>query len=515
MVLSGVEASLGGFMTGNQPLRGIRHHQLQLIVSGLRDGVILIEPDQTLTWANQAALRMHGVERVEDLGATVSEYRARFDLRYRNKHRLPPGDYPMERVAAGEAFDEVTVEVAPAGAPEPQWTHHIRGLVLNDASGMLDCLVLVIDDQTERYDAEQRFERIFAANPAPAIILRLADLRYVKVNRGFLEMTGYREDQVIGRSGLEVDVLENAARRELAVERLREGRTIPQMEATLQLANGGEKLVLVAGQPIEVGNTECMLFTFADLSSRQQAHESLRHSEERFEKAFRLVATPTVVALREDCSFLSVNEAFVRESGYSEAELIGRKPIDLNIWDNAEGGRALEQQVKETGSVRNLEMGLRTRHGHVLNCLVSADTVDIGGQDCVLLTVQDVTERKRTEQEIVAAIEEVMKDTSWFTKVVLDKLARLRRPGTTASAPAREIESLPVRGREVLGLVCQGLDDGAIAESLGLARNTVRNHVASLYRRAHVRSRSALVVWARERGFFGREEGAERLHGPD
>lgn len=488
-------------MTEDHALRGLRHHQLQLIVSGLRDGVILIEPDQTLTWANQAALRMHGVKQVEDLGATVSEYRARFELRYRNKHRLPPGDYPMERVVAGETFDEVTVEVARAGAPEPEWTHHIRSLVLNDAAGMPDCLVLIIDDQTERYDAEQRFERTFAANPAPAIILRLADLRYVKVNRGFLEMTGHREDQVVGRSGLEIDVLENAARREFAIERLHEGRTIPQMEATLQLADGGEKLVLVAGQPIEVGNTDCMLFSFADLSSRQQAHESLRHSEERFAKAFRLVATPIVVALREDCSFLSVNEAFVRESGYAETELIGRKPGDLNIWNNAEEQQVLEQQVRQAGCVRNLEMVLRTREGNLVDCLVSADTVDIGGQDCVLLAVQGITERKRTEKEIVSAIEEVMKDTSWFTKVVLDKLARLRQPEAAVSAPTQEIESLPARAREVLGLVCQGLDDGAIADRMGVARNTVRNHVASLYRRAQVRSRSALIVWAREHGF--------------
>jgi PAS domain S-box-containing protein len=492
-------------MTKDHPLGEIRHHQLQLIVSGLRDGVILIEPDQTITWANQAALRMHGIERVEDLGATVSEFRARFELRYRNKHRLPLGDYPMERVVAGEVFDEVTVEVAPAGVPEPQWTHHIRSLVLNDAEGMPDCLVLIIDDQTQRYDAEQRFERMFAANPAPAVILRLADLRYVKVNHGFLEMTGYREEQVIGRSGLEIDVLESAARRELAVERLREGRTIPQMEATIQLASGGERLVLVAGQPIEVGDTDCMLFTFADLSGRQQAHESLRHSEERFEKAFRLVATPTAVALKQTCSFLSVNEAFVRESGYREAELIGRRPDELHIWNNEEERQTLEQQVKERGFVRNLEMRLRTQNGAVLDCLVSADTVDIGGQDCVLLTVQDITERKRTEHEIVAAIEEVMKDTSWFTKVALDKLARLRRPGTPASASTREIEALPARAREVLGLVCQGLDDAAIATKLGVARNTARNHVASLYRRVKVRSRSALIVWAREHGFEGRD----------
>jgi PAS domain-containing protein len=70
------------------------HLQLQQLVAALTDGVILVEPDQTIAWANAAALRMHGVDRVEELGATVSEYRERFELRYRNRHRLPPGQYP-------------------------------------------------------------------------------------------------------------------------------------------------------------------------------------------------------------------------------------------------------------------------------------------------------------------------------------------------------------------------------------------------------------------------------------
>jgi PAS domain S-box-containing protein len=488
---------------GHSPHR-ISHPQLQLILSELQDGVILIAPDQTLAWANQAALRMHGVESLEQLGTTVSEYRAKFELRYRNKHRLPPGEYPMERVLAGEAFDDVTVEVAPAGEAEPRWTHRIRSLVLTDRSGLPDCLVVIIDDQTERYDAEQRFERTFAANPAPAVILRLDDLRYIKVNRGFLEMTGHREDEVVGRSGYDIDVLENAARRELAVERLREGRTIPQMEATLQLPAGGEKPVLVAGQPIEVGETRCMLFTFADLSTQHRAIEGLRQSEERFEKAFRLVATPTIVALRADCSFLAVNEAFIRESGYPETELIGRRPAELRIWDREEESAALERSIRQSGCVRNLEIRLRTREGGILDCLVSADAVEINGQACVLMACQDITDRKRSTQEVVAAIEEVMRDTSWFTKVVLDKLARLKRPESSDAAPGKEVDELPARAKEVLGFICQGLDDAGIADQLGLARNTVRNHVAGLYRRAKVRSRSSLIVWARERGFEGR-----------
>ena len=60
----------------------LRH--LRQIIVGLDEGVILIDPDQSLLWANDAALAMHGVAEIADLGATVDEYRARFQLRYRN-----------------------------------------------------------------------------------------------------------------------------------------------------------------------------------------------------------------------------------------------------------------------------------------------------------------------------------------------------------------------------------------------------------------------------------------------
>jgi len=151
-------------------------HQLQQIIAGLSEGVILIEPGQRIVWGNEAALAMHGVESLEDLGATVDAYRRRFRLRYRNNHILKKSDYPLARVIAGETFSDVTVEVCAAGRDE-RWVHSIRSQVVTDADGQPDCLVLIITDVTEQYEAEARFESAFNANPAPAAIARLSDRR--------------------------------------------------------------------------------------------------------------------------------------------------------------------------------------------------------------------------------------------------------------------------------------------------------------------------------------------------
>ena len=47
----------------------LRH--LRQIIAGLDEGVILVDPDQSILWANEAALGLHGVDSVEALGATV------------------------------------------------------------------------------------------------------------------------------------------------------------------------------------------------------------------------------------------------------------------------------------------------------------------------------------------------------------------------------------------------------------------------------------------------------------
>ncbi len=162
----------------------------------------------------------------------------------------------------------------------------------------------------------------------------------------------------------------------------------------------------------------------------------------------------------------------------------------------------LEQEIQKSGSFRNIEVQLRTKHEEILDCLISAETVTIRGTECVLTTIQDITERKRTEVELIAAIEAVMKDTSWFSKTVIEKLANLRRPGGV-DTPAPELADLTAREQEILGLMCQGLNDTEIVKALKLSRNTVRNHIARIYTKADVHSRAAAIVWARERGFTG------------
>ena len=363
------------------------HRHLQQIIAGLSDGVILIEPDQTVCWANEAALAMHGAKSLGELGATVAEYRSRFVLTHRNRHSLADGAAPMDRLVGGEVFAEVVVAVTRADRPELHWVHKMRSLVLTSPDRLPELLVLIIEDVTGQFEAEERFERTFAANPAPAVICRLLDLRYVKVNSGFLEMTGFARQEVIGRSVYDLDVLARAESREAAVTQLREGRTIAQQEACIPMQGGGSKFVVVAGQPIALAEQACMLFTFIDLQARKTMEDTLRQSEERFSTAFKLAPVPMAVVSLDDGLFLDVNEAFAAMTGYSHAELLGRSTAEVGLWESQAARAELHQQFGRAGSVRDHEIRMRTRAGDILDSLVSAERVNILDRPCILKIV--------------------------------------------------------------------------------------------------------------------------------
>lgn len=212
---------------------------------------------------------------------------------------------------------------------------------------------------------------------------------------------------------------------------------------------------------------------------------------------------PMAVAVLAGLQIINVNEAFIAATGYFPDELVGRKAAEIPLLDDFTCGQ-MERIFERADRARCVETRLRTRKGLFIDCLLSADVTTIDSQRCIVVAFQDVTERKRSEDELMIAIESVMKDTTWFSRAVIEKLARLRQPAGM-DKPEGELADLTAREREVLGLMCEGQNDDQISQALGFSRNTVRNHVSGIYSKIGVHRRAVAVVWARERGILARE----------
>jgi DNA-binding CsgD family transcriptional regulator len=131
-----------------------------------------------------------------------------------------------------------------------------------------------------------------------------------------------------------------------------------------------------------------------------------------------------------------------------------------------------------------------------MTCTVSVLDLGDGAEDSRVCLVQET--RPDSGRDLVSAVEAIMSDTSWLARAIIDKLGAWRQ--SRGSMPqTSDLEKLTVREREILALICEGCSDADMGRRLGLSQNTIRNHVASLYRKIGVNRRSAAVIWARER----------------
>lgn len=166
------------------------------------------------------------------------------------------------------------------------------------------------------------------------------------------------------------------------------------------------------------------------------------------------------------------------------------------------------------GDVQQLALPLAKAEGATIDCFVAPARLTVNGAELTLGVIQ--VEEPRPSADLIAMIESVLADsTSWFTRTIVERLKAVGQPKTGGSPGNSQLDSLSAREREVLGLICEGQSDAQMATALGLSENTVRNHVAALYRKIGVKRRTAAVIWARERGItcgddLKRGEGAVR-----
>ncbi len=140
--------------------------------------------------------------------------------------------------------------------------------------------------------------------------------------------------------------------------------------------------------------------TNRDITERKRAERALRQSEQKFYILFDQAAFAASLSRLPDGVIVEVNETFERAFGYTKQEVVGKTSMELGINPDSEGRARILAALKEQGSVRNLELTLRTKSGESRIYTVNVDLVDIGDQRYVLNTTQDITERKRAEEAL-------------------------------------------------------------------------------------------------------------------
>jgi len=103
--------------------------------------------------------------------------------------------------------------------------------------------------------------------------------------------------------------------------------------------------------------------------------------------------------------------------------------------------------------------------------------------------------------ELVRAVRAVHRGSSALSPEVASKVIRQMASGRPGGA-AGQVESLTERELDVLRLAAQGKTNRAIGAELGISHRTVQGHLASIYGKLAVNSRTEAVTEALRRGWI-------------
>ena len=226
--------------------------------------------------------------------------------------------------------------------------------------------------------------------------------RFIDANAAALNRLGYTREEI---QSLNFTSFLSEDQLPLAFKTLQEiqetGIQKNPTEFRLRNKNGSEVYVETTGSIIISNGIPVAIQSIArDITERKRAVRKLYESEQRFAAIFRYSLACTSLTRLSDGKFLDVNDAFLRMTGYEREEIIGSTALDLNLWNDPENRANVVAQLHEQGKSPGAETTWRKKSGEIIDVIVEADVIDVGGEKYALGLITDITERKLAEREL-------------------------------------------------------------------------------------------------------------------
>jgi PAS domain S-box-containing protein len=137
-------------------------------------------------------------------------------------------------------------------------------------------------------ECEENFSTVFRQSPLPLMLTSAKDHRYIEVNEAFERITGWRRDEVIGRTPFDIEIWVDPGQRHDFVKKLLSGDTVRNLEIRVRMKNGELRTALGAADLIEINGEQCVLGV-AMLSDLKGALEAEQFEERLSSMARRLI----------------------------------------------------------------------------------------------------------------------------------------------------------------------------------------------------------------------------------
>jgi PAS domain S-box-containing protein len=254
-----------------------RLREYERVVEGLEENICVLDRDYRHVLANRAFLNYRGLQKEQVIGQPLSALL--------NEKLLA-----LIKLRADECFQGKVVRFELKKTYPKLGERDIFATYLPiDGPNGVDRIAVVLQDITERKQteealqkSEEMFAKAFRQGPMSITLTSMKDHRYIDVNETFERMTGWRREEVLGRTPFDIGLWVNPQdRMDLAKQLLSEG-SLRNVEAIFRRKDGAIRIGFGTADVIEVNGEPCAISVAADITERKQAEEALQRSEENY-----------------------------------------------------------------------------------------------------------------------------------------------------------------------------------------------------------------------------------------
>jgi PAS domain S-box-containing protein len=322
-------------------------------------------------------------------------------------------------------------------------------------------LSVYFDDVTKRKERERDLElyETIVETVEDGIYALDEDGRFVFVNQGFCDLTGYDSEELLGEHVTTVKeeaVVEQAAS---MADAIAEGETSSMsLDLELHRADGDVVPCETRLRPFETAGGRGRCGVVRDISMRRARERDL----ERYQTIVETMDDGVYIV--DDGVFTMVNEAYTEMVGYPAEELLGSHVSEVVSADVVERAREVEAELQREGATTSaVEATLERPDGSTVEA--EAHFVLIGSDGGERLgVVRDITERKEREREL----ERGLRQQRLIAELEREALEGADVDDLLDEATFSVAKMLETDYCEVFELV----DDGAVGETLRLRSGT-------------------------------------------
>ena len=243
-------------------------------------------------------------------------------------------------------------------------------------------------------EADEKFLKLFHNNLV-GMICTDEDHRVTDINDHLLDLIGLERHEALGKTGIELNLL-NPARIQAMWQEMADAGRLSNLEVPFVTPAGERKTLLLSTEKILIKGRPFWLSTILDISIKKQAEDSIADSELRF-RTLAKTAPVGIFETDEKGNTIYVNEAWMEYSGLSFEEAMNNEWMNMIHPEDREDqiNKWVERSLK--GETSFSEYRIINKAGQLR--WVNGRAIPLKGQDGTITgyigTIADVTEIKQ------------------------------------------------------------------------------------------------------------------------